>query len=33
MLRRLNEGHLWFLDLKQVEIIEEMMRACIQLQF
>ena len=27
-LRRLYEGHLWFLDLKKDEIIEKWMCAC-----
>ena len=32
-MRRLNEGHLRFLDFKNVEIIEQMMRARARLQF
>ena len=31
--RRLNDGHLRFLDLKKVQIIEEMMHARTQFQF
>ena len=33
ILRRLNEGPLWFLDLKNVGVIEKMMHMHIQLQF
>ena len=33
ILRRLNEGRLQFLDLKNVGVIEKMMHVCTQLQF